>query len=131
MPPFGMCATMALDSAAHGSPADSNPIAKGSHRSQRSCEKINNLIPRGGTKAQRLAKNNCFVFFAPSATLSCLAGRNAFGRPGIISQLQNDVCATRRLVSVWVTIRTLSYPCGDESQMNRMGHYATMKAALT
>ena len=31
----------------------------------RSCEKINNLIPQSGTKAQRLAKNNCFVFFAP------------------------------------------------------------------
>jgi hypothetical protein len=28
-------------------------------------------------------------------------------------------------------IRTLSFPCDDESRMNRMGHYATMKAALT
>jgi hypothetical protein len=41
---------------------------------KRSCEKINNLIPQSGTKAQRLAKTNCFVFFAPSATLSRLAG---------------------------------------------------------
>jgi hypothetical protein len=38
------------------------------------CEEMNNLIPQSGTKAQRLAKDNCFVFFAPSTTLSRLAG---------------------------------------------------------
>jgi hypothetical protein len=32
---------------------------------ERSCERINNLIPQSGTKTQRLAKNNCFVFCAP------------------------------------------------------------------
>jgi hypothetical protein len=39
---------------------------------------MDNLILRGGTKTQRLAKNNCFLFFAPSWTLSRVGGMKCF-----------------------------------------------------
>jgi hypothetical protein len=47
----------------------------------KSCEKINNLarICQLTDKAQRLAKNNCFVFFAPSTTLPVSRRMKCFG----------------------------------------------------